>query len=786
HIYNDLITEFSEQLNEKDRTAESKLNKKMFITLSSLSCSKDALVKELIDSEAENIKKGLYIQEYSSLWKGFLKEIRDLPDDSVSGFTESLLFLLKRYTWCIPASTNDMTGVSLFEHLKTTASIAQCLYDFQEQKENHETIQWDKPGDKPRIANDKFPFLLVCWDLSGIQKFIYDISGRKAAVSLKGRSFYLQLLVESIIQKTLLNCKTNWGNVIYSSGGKLFMLLPNLPDRINGLRDIKQEIEEFLWNEHQGRLSVCLGMTPFSLQLGRNTVKSEQILIPGKQPCAISDLWRSALESASTDKFRKFKNVIVKNDESSIFTPSGRWGENYSICVVSGVAGQKGKELVKIDDHEPDDEATYVTSVVKKQKEIGESLKKADYILTYLKEDEDGSKFLERRSTCIPFPGTGINHYLFNKAQLTLNDADFRKISSADVARVRRINETDFSLVSELKGRKCSYGFLFYGGNKQASFVVKNEYGKDEIRNKTFEELCWIDQEQAMKPEKERKKTFLGVLRMDVDSLGRIFIKGIPDEQKSFAAYSTLSFMLDLFFSGMLNKIREPYADFVNIIYSGGDDVFAVGRWDKIIDFAESIRESFRQFTGREDVSISAGIVIVGEKFPIRIAAKDAGEAEDASKEYLHQGNVDLDKNAITLFGQTISWQHEWDEVKKLKNDLKQLIEGGELSKAIIHQLIKWKTILDENKKGKNDLSYRWNTAYYLKRYRGRIKEEHTKAMKFLRDLEKSLFTGEGSNPQPNIKYTSERYYDLAALAARWAEMELKEFKSSNSLNNEQ
>ena len=93
----------------------------------------------------------------------------------------------------------------------------------------------------------------------------------------------------------------------------------------------------------------------------------------------------------------------------------------------------------------------------------------------------------------------------------------------------------------------------------------------------------------------------------------------MPDEAKSFAAYSTLSFLLDYFFSGYLNTIRNS-ADFkndVNIIYSGGDDVFAVGRWDKLISFAHKIRLEFERFVGRPDISISGGIAIVGEKFPI-------------------------------------------------------------------------------------------------------------------------------------------------------------------------
>jgi CRISPR-associated protein Csm1 len=735
-----------------------------------LSCSEDSTMpKDFSPNEVESLKNHSISESYNSLWKGFMREMSDLPLDSVDGFTESMLFLLKRYTWCIPASTNDLSDISLFEHLKTTAAFAQCLFDYQEKYGFDQIVQWKQTGDKPAISKGVFPFLMVCWDLSGIQKFIYDISGRKAAVSLKGRSFYLQLLVESIIQKTILKCKAKWGNVIYNSGGKFFMLLPNLPENHDFLMEIKQEFEVFLWEEHHGKLSLCMGKTEFSYRTEFSYDDNNRVLFSDNSTGTVGDLWRKVLESASESKFRKFETLIQSGKGNSVFQFKGKWGKGYDICAVTGVSGRIGKDLVEIDDHDFS-EKIYVTRQVKNQITLGQSLKDADYILTYLKEDEQGSRFLTNRSTQIQFPGTGINHYIFNKKQLTLNDADFRTISSADVARVRRINETDFSLIAGLKGHRYTYGFLFYGGNQQA---VNSKTGK----LKTFEELCWIDQKQADMKEDQQKRSYLGVLRMDVDNLGKLFMSGIPEKHRSFAAYATLSFMLEHFFSGHLNRIRQEFADYVNIVYSGGDDVFAVGRWDKLILFAEKVKSEFERYTGRDDITVSAGIAIVGEKYPIRLAADEAGLAEEKSKDYTLPESQKPDKNAVTFFGQTISWEHEWDEVKALKETLFNLVkpEIG-ISKALLHQLMRWKLTLDENRNGKHNLSYKWNTAYYLKRYRSRLKPEQREAENTLKKLEEALFTGQGMFATSPVKHGSDRYYELAALAARWAEMELKEF----------
>ena len=42
------------------------------------------------------------------------------------------------------------------------------------------------------------PLLFVGGDLSGIQKFLYNITSQKAAVSLKGRSAYLVNLTKNL------------------------------------------------------------------------------------------------------------------------------------------------------------------------------------------------------------------------------------------------------------------------------------------------------------------------------------------------------------------------------------------------------------------------------------------------------------------------------------------------------------------------------------------------------------------------------------------------------------
>ncbi|MCF0178098.1 MAG: hypothetical protein HUJ90_05680, partial [Bacteroidales bacterium] len=246
--------------------------------------------------------------------------------------------------------------------------------------------------------------------------------------------------------------------------------------------------------------------------------------------------------------------------------------------------------------------------------------------------------------------------------------------------------------------------------------------------------------------------TYLGILRMDVDGLGKVFIEGFP----SMAAYEEFSNRLDIFFQVKLKEIqrRKEYADYLNIVYAGGDDIFAVGRWDRLIDFANEVRQRFAEHVNRKGISISGGIAIVDDKFPIAKAAELAGEAESAAKSFNNGA-----KNAFNMFGATVSWQDEFGFVESYKDKLVELCENAKMPRSIMHRLM---VFADMKQRG--DLSYVWNTTYFLARFR----HEHEKnelVVDFCKRLESDLFKD---------RSRMDRNYELIALAARWAELILR------------
>ena len=236
-------------------------------------------------------------------------------------------------------------------------------------------------------------------------------------------------------------------------------------------------------------------------------------------------------------------------------------------------------------------------------------------------------------------------------------------------AQVLKINDTDFVDAELIKrcsesGIPVSFGFMF-----MANTVPKH---KDKILS--FTNMA----------ELSRGADKLGILKMDVDNLGKIFSGGFDKKSTGIARISTMSTMLDFYFSGILNRVCERHyfldeADIcenckkeaikielspendeneapeivyrmkdgkhacnlclekkspaIYVNYAGGDDLLIIGPWDLIIQLAKDIRETFKDFTCQNpDINISAGVSIINKKFPIGRAALLADEALQKSK----------------------------------------------------------------------------------------------------------------------------------------------------------
>nr|NQU91131.1 type III-A CRISPR-associated protein Cas10/Csm1 [Bacteroidota bacterium] len=487
---------------------------------------------------------------YREVWNKFIEEVKFIQTENGKTWAETFLYLLEKYTSTIPSSTIDLPDISLFDHLKTTAAFAASLFDYAKEK---------NISNLASLKKENTPFLLIGADVSGIQSYIYDIISKNAAKNLKGRSFYLQLLTDTIIQTLIRELNLFQSNVVYNSGGGFYIIAPNTTFVKESLAKAVKDITHKVFKNHKTSLYIAFE----TVELTQKTIFNQEINLT----------WKQLNEKLSLKKRQRFKGMLV-DDYDYFFEPSG--GEQLERDGITGEEFETGEKGIKVND-------ILIKQTTADQIELGKKLKKAIYWITSEKKLTywKGNEF----EPC----NLGIYHYFIHAEELSKKKEILT--GSLDNARIMRISDVDF--LNGLDGKNNVSGFSFYGGN---DFPVD----EDNITPKTFNELG--GQESFKR---------IAVLRMDVDNLGNAFIRGFADGRKTFSRYSVLSRNLDFFFKGYLNTIwkDDKFKNHTFIVYSGGDDLFIVGRWDLIFDLAIRINKDFRDWTCHNPaLTLSGGI----------------------------------------------------------------------------------------------------------------------------------------------------------------------------------
>lgn len=473
--------------------------------------------------------------------------------------------------------------------------------------------------------------LFVGGDLSGIQKFLYNIPSAKAAASLRGRSAYLREVMNSLchdIEKAVKEAGAQTVKTLYCSGGKFYLLTDNSDEITKAIDRIATKARQDLWEKHLGLLGINVSYVSFH-ENDDKTINSN-----GQNNMKPGYLWELVNNDFTKQKNQKFKSIIGDNYQQ-LFEPIAVTDKS-KVCAVTGIESDK---CVKIQSENEADDFYVLPSVAE----------------------------------------------LIRSGQ---------RLGAEE-------NAKDF-----------------------------NYYAHD---------------------------SYLGILRMDIDGLGKRFYDGF----KSIEEYCVFSERLTTFFEETIPDIQKKYfRDTLTIIYAGGDDLFAVGHWNETIHFAEKVQQTLHAEFSEDNISISGGIVVVRQKFPIAKAAEMAGKAEDVAKDF-NNG----EKNAITILGSTVSWKEEFDYVKKYKEKFVELIHNKKLDKALLHYLMLFAATNNQNIiQQKAEYPKVWHLSYYLTRCMQRLDEKEDEG----RNLCKKLRDEE-------LNYKNQRNFEKIALAARWAELKLRD-----------
>jgi CRISPR-associated protein Csm1 len=667
--------------------------------------------------------------DYSLLWESFSKELFKIQTKNIKQLTDSILFLLEKYTSTVPSSTQHLPDVSLFEHLKSTAAFSICTYDY---------LNENKEG-KCNIKNDETPFVLLGGDLSGIQSFIFDIVGKGAAKNLKGRSFYLQLIVDSIVSYIIEKLNLYKANIVYSSGGGFYILAPNTKFVKDQIKEISSIISERIRKEHSTKLYLALDYQP---------IKKEDVFNGN-----INLIWAELSQKLSQKKANRFSDFIKTVEGFSyFFEPTEAGGETLR-DFITGEEFERNEIKYPLELHEKETEnISYLKKNTFEQIRLGKILRdNIQYQISTsseIKYWESDYKFLGTK-THRYFRPLGLDRYYYFLSEKEISDLKQRIKGSVDDAEILKVNDTNFNDF-KLSGNNIVNGFTFYGGNDMPRTNDKAQF---------FDELAG-DESVTFKR--------LGILRMDVDGLGNIFKNGFPDMRRTFSRYSTLSSSLDYFFKGYLNKIwaeSERFRSNTFILYSGGDDLFIIGKWNVAIEFADVVQKEFKEWTCHNPhLGISGGIAIVTGKYPIAKAAIQSAEEEKRAKNHSYKNK---DKDSISFLSLPFSWDEELEVVETLKNQLINMIntEHG-ISKGFLSKISTLNSMKELQEKNGLNPTWRWLSAYDIGRTIQIVKSREAKAL--LEVIKINLFT--------NKEITGSKYDYLQVLnfAARWAQLEMR------------
>ena len=704
----------------------------------------------------------------TDVWYAFERELKEMEGKFATLDEDTLLYLYKKYLWCIPSAYFFQTAdISLYDHSRMTAAIALCLYksiinEYNDIKNAPYEVIEDRKVQR---------YLLIGGGFSGVQKYLYGIAHKGALKGLKGRSFWLNQAIDSIARMILDECGLPEANLIYANGGRFYILAPSfLKDKI---LKIKSDIEDRILKHDEKNL----GLEFSCIELTGHELGSPEI----------SQKWGELNNNIAISKLQKLQSAWSLD----FFAPHGPGGKivqcqytKKDLCTVNSFAlaeksGSKQEAEMEFIRYNVDQQNIYITvdenDTPSNERAIAEEQYLGQVIGRHIRDEKQVIGFSQF------YQGQSSEDNTFS-----ILDYEFLSFYKEDeqpqksLSRVAWLNDDEFTDYQPQMPFKRIW--KFYGGN----WVLKNE---DDHKLKDFEELA----NECLGIKR------LAILRMDVDNLGLIFKDGFK-EMASFSRIAQLSTMLDFFFCGYINKLKELYwkagvgivekaqltedeiesqnctvkslEKVLQIVYAGGDDLFIVGIWNVIPDVALWINDKFRTFTIQSpSFTLSAGVSLFRPKYPMYKAAKRAGNAEQKAKKYSRYiKELLIEKDAIGVFGEVADWGEfkviaGW--VNKIYSWTKKAEYRGSLDKSIISKLASIYSdylgqynlyIKNEEQKEKNTVSgkevlektriekeaaekalwsrARWQAAYTLQRFA----EQNKTYKKEIKELSSQLF----------------------------------------------
>lgn len=637
-------------------------------------------LQKLVYSNLKGIfeEKSDYDEKYKEEYKGeFEKEFKEiinpknLPFDVLLSF---FILVLQKYLWCQPANPEDeVSDISLWEHSALTSAISNCLYlyvlnkDGKIDEEKLKKIE-EETKELSDLRKEKIekPFRLVIGDFSGIQEYIFNIQKMKtAAKRLKGRSFLVQMISEDIKNYILEELGLCPLNTIICAGGKFAILAPNTNKIQEDFKKVKKEVEERIFKRFKGEIR-------FNLALSKH-FKGDEFGEIKPNVGNFGKYYDDVFIEVAKNKYHPFEKILkLKKDD--------KWDEWNEKKFIIEDKDRNNQEKIR-------DELT-LCKLCKKYLIDSRYNKTAKTI----KEDDNGicqncgeeielGKMLKKENKYIIWkekseePNDKEATLLFSNIKLTsdtgeLKNGGFVTIINPDEESIKSIVDKN----ARAEARFFSTFVPFYESGKVTGSI---NIPAEKIEIKSFDDI--LKDELENRDGKGFRK--LGILKGDMDNLGKIFYFGLKNyknlEDNSYTAtrLKTLSSYINLFFEGYIDWLAKNDERFNNlyIVFAGGDDFTIVGYWETLIDFVLKLREDFEKLACKnEEVHFSAAIHLMDHKWAIYDEIKKAEEELKEAKDFDEkEKKKENRKNKVYIFGKVLEWKELAGEKDKKDNDFK-------------------------------------------------------------------------------------------------------------------
>ena len=520
--------------------------------------------------------------------KNILTEITEknegFSEDYLNGLaTNQLFFLLEKFGGSVPIDQKGETSV----------------FDVYKIRTAHEVIR----SNREQLGHRDN--LLMNVDVSGIQRFIYNISSTGALKNLRSRSFFVELLCNHIVLRVLKTYNLHYANVLMNGGGSIYILsgASGSSDQIEqSLNEISDGVNGWLLKEFDGMLYVAFSFVKCTDEALQNNLANifEQLAL-------------KAFEAKQT----KFKSLINKE----IFNFVEEQDPVYPGCDMCkrDDAGSKYYPIIK-------GEERIRCSLCERLSKLGSLIPQTRFIYERDNDTEDSLKIEDtyyqlsedlRNSPC--------TFVVYEEGEEFFGHLKEGAIPIFARTFTKKNKELKPDVYTELRNERERIALNL--STVQEEGLKKNlEEELDALKDKHTATI------EYMAKSSDGAK-YVAALRMDADNIGKLLHGGFRSGM-TLEGMASFSRNLNYFFKLHLETlcrygfdrrdkkdvlaVKEEHGRNVHVIYAGGDDLFAIGAWSDTTCLAMDIGKAFNIYTcGNIDLGVSGGLTLHHDKFPV-------------------------------------------------------------------------------------------------------------------------------------------------------------------------